>query len=228
MTGLRHILPLIAVLSAAPAAALAEDSGDGVHEGLFATGVLDGLATGESIRFRHERSVEPDTPRIPEFEGTAEVSVTEAADGGREARVALVANGKPRPVPPMPAGAGHPLLLVFLESTVQTMSETAGGSPFYIRNRIRQAFWDGGEVAPVAIRYEGETVTAEKLVYRPFADDPNRDRMGGFADLSLSFLVSDAVPGGIARFDLEVPQVANLPGMSETIVLEGLEQEEES
>lgn len=46
--------------------------------------------------------------------------------------------------------------------------------------------------------------------------------------MTLSFLVSDAVPGGIARFGLEVPESVNLPGLSETIVLEGLEQEEES
>ncbi len=236
MTGFRPILLLMAVLAlGAPALAVAaEDGGDGsgdeggVHEGLFATGVLDELAIGESIRFRHDRSVEPDTPVILEFEGTAEVALAEAGDGRREARVTLTANGDPRPVPPMPADAGHPLLLIFLESTVRTMAETAGGSPYYIRNRIRESFWDSGEAEPVEIRYEGETVAAEELVYHPFAEDPNRDRMGGFADLTLRFLVSDAVPGGIARFDLEVPPATNLPGVSETIVLEGLEQEEET
>lgn len=177
MRGFRHIL-LIAMLATGAPALSTEDPGGGVHEGLFATGVLDGLAPGESIRFRHERSVEPDTPAIPEFEGTTEVSVEEGTEGHRAARVALVSDGEPRPVPPMSADAGHPLLLVFLESTVQTMSETAGGNPFYIRNRIREAFWDSGEVTPVEIRYEGETVGAEKLVYRPFAEDPNRARMG--------------------------------------------------
>ncbi len=230
MTHFRRILPLIALLAAgSPAAGLAQEAeSNGPHEGLFATGVLDDLAIGESIRFRHARDVEPDVPGIIDFEGSAEVSIEEGEEGKRAARIALIANDQPRPVPRMPADAGHPLLLIFLENTVRTMSETVGGNPFYIRNRIRESFWDSGEVAPVEIRYDGETVAAEELVYRPFVEDPNRDKMGGFADLTLSFLVSDAVPGGIARFDLEVPAVADLPGLSETIELEGLEQEEES
>jgi hypothetical protein len=33
------------------------------------------------------------------------------------------------------------------------------------------------------------------VVLRPFADDPNRARMGAFADLELSVTMSEAVPG---------------------------------
>src|SRR5690606_33714605 len=151
MTHFRRILPLIALLAAgSPAAGLAQEAeSNGPHEGLFATGVLDDLAIGESIRFRHARDVEPDVPGIIDFEGSAEVSIEEGEEGKRAARIALIANDQPRPVPRMPADAGHPLLLIFLENPVRTMSETVGGNPFYIRNRIRESFWDSGEVAPV-------------------------------------------------------------------------------
>ena len=37
-----------------------------------------------------------------------------------------------------PASA-NPLLLYFLETTVRAMAEATGGSPYYIRNRIREA-----------------------------------------------------------------------------------------
>ena len=46
----------------------------------------------------------------------------------------------------------------------------------------------------------GETVAAQKIVFVPFADDKNRDRMGPFADLTLTFLVSDKVPGDVITF----------------------------
>lgn len=226
----------LAALLAAPSAAAAQqgkasdeaDAPAGVHEGLFATGVLEGVATGEGIVFRHERVVEPDSALLPDFDGTAEVSVVAAEVGAREAQVALVADGRNRPVPPLPADAGHPLLLVFLETAVRTVAETTGGSPFYIRNRIRDSFWSSGESEVVEISYKGEAVEAEELVYRPFADDPNQARMGGFADLELRFLVSEAVPGQIGLFELRAPSGGGAPKVTETLTLDGLAEEERS
>jgi hypothetical protein len=210
----------------APAGAPAET--EGVHEGLFATGVLEELEDGESLVFRHERSVEPDNTALPDFEGTAAVSVVEGEAGGREARVKLVSDGRDRPVPPLPADAGHPLLLIFLETAVRTTAEATGGSPFYIRNRIREKLWTDEGGKPVEIRYQGEAVEAEELVYRPFASDPNRARMGGFADLELRFLVSDALPGRIGLLELQSPEGDGAPEVSETLALEGLEEGEPS
>lgn len=197
----------------------------GVHEGLFATGALESVGTGETITFRHERSVEPDNALIPDFEGTAEITVAEAGTGGREARVALVADGRSRPVPPLPAEAGHPLLLVFLETAVNTMAQATGGSPFYIRNRIRDTLWTGGEGEPAGLRYDGTEIAAEELVYRPFVEDPNRAGMGGFADLELRFLVSDALPGGIGLFEFHAPEGGGAPEVHESLTLRGLEEE---
>ena len=49
------------------------------------------------------------------------------------------ATDKPQPVGTFPAGVANPLLLYFLETTVRATAEATGGSPYYIRNRIREA-----------------------------------------------------------------------------------------
>lgn len=206
----------------------AEEASEGVHQGLFATGVLDGIESGDSIVFQHHRAVEPNTPLLPDIAGTAEVTVAPAEGGGRQAQVSLLADGRARPVPPLPAEAGHPLLLIFLESAVRTVAEATGGSPFYIRRRIRETLWTGGDGEPIEVQYDGKAVDAEELIYRPFAEDPNRARMGGFADLELRFVLSEAVPGRIAMLELQAPSAGGAPQVTETLRLEGLEKEERS
>jgi hypothetical protein len=66
-------------------------------------------------------------------------------------------------------------------------------------------------------------VVAERLVFRPFAADPNRARLGAFADLELRVVVSGAVPGGFERFEAEAPGTGGAPVYAETIVFERME-----
>ncbi len=61
--------------------------------------------------------------------------------------------------------------------------------------------WEGGETGTTKFDHAGTPVAADRTTIRPFAEDPNRDRMGPFANLELSFLLSDAVPGRIAALE---------------------------
>ena len=63
------------------------------------------------------------------------------------------------------------------------MATLTGGSPDYIRNRIKDAVFRGGSIAR-----EGGVTT---VVARPFESDPNRARMGGFETLQLRFVLGD-------------------------------------
>ena len=90
------------------------------------------------------------------------------ADDGKPAlRLVRETEGKAQPVGTFPPGVANPLLLYFLETTVRVTAEATGGSPYYIRNRIREALIaaDGG-----AEEAEG----GRAVTLTPFAADPNR------------------------------------------------------
>jgi hypothetical protein len=88
-----------------------------------------------------------------------------------------------RKIGPFPINGGDPSLTYFLEQTARDMASLTGGSPFYIRNRIKESLGQGG-----VLTRHGKMLTAE---FRPFAEDPNADRMNGFATLTLTFVMTD-------------------------------------
>lgn len=88
-----------------------------------------------------------------------------------------------RRIGPFPVSGGDPVLTFFLEQTARDMAALTGGSPHYIRNRMKDALFRGGDIAR-----QGEVLTA---TFTPFADDPNAGRMLGFGDLTLTFVMAD-------------------------------------
>ncbi len=88
-----------------------------------------------------------------------------------------------RQIGPFPVSGGDPVLTFFLEQTARDMARLTGGSPFYIRNRIKDALFGGGRITR-----EGEQSVAS---FQPFDGDPNAARMGGFDSLTLTFVLGD-------------------------------------
>ena len=88
-----------------------------------------------------------------------------------------------RKIGPFPVSGGDPSLTFFLETVARDMAALTGGSPFYIRNRLKEALFRGGEVAI----QDGRRIAR----FQPFADDPRRDRMYGFDSLTLRFALDD-------------------------------------
>ncbi|MDQ1901233.1 hypothetical protein RAH32_12360 [Paracoccus sp. WLY502] len=88
-----------------------------------------------------------------------------------------------RQIGPFPISGGDPVLTFFLEQTARDMAGLTGGSPHYIRNRIKDALFRGGQITR-----QGEASVA---TFTPFAEDPNAARMGGFQTLTLTFVLGD-------------------------------------
>ena len=101
-----------------------------------------------------------------------------------------------RPVADFPASGPNPVLLYFLESTARGMAQATGGSPFYIRNRIREA---------VAAAGRGDGSPLEVAIV-PFAADPNRGRMGGFADLTLRLRYDEGRPDQLLELSADAAE----------------------
>ncbi len=121
---------------------------------------------------------------IPGFQPVSDGLVTlheisgDVADAP-ELQLSEVTEARSRDIGPFPVSGGDAALTFFLENTARDMAAMTGGSPFYIRNRIKDALRSGGTVE----RQQGVTIAT----FRPFADDPNAARMGGFATLELRF-----------------------------------------
>ncbi|MBA4491116.1 hypothetical protein [Paracoccus sp. S1E-3] len=101
------------------------------------------------------------------------------ADGSQILQMSERNDAATRPLSRFPISAGDPVVVYFLEALTRDMARMTGGSPFYIRNRIRDGMGAGAQVTRAP---EGVAV-----VLTPFADDENAARMGGFASLSLRF-----------------------------------------
>ena len=120
-----------------------------------------------------------------------------------------------------PDSVGNPLIMYFLETVLRDMANQAGGSPFYIRNRIKDALLRDADIRPVELTLGGATVAAQEVTLIPFANDAARDRMSGFADLALVAVVSDAVPGWYYSLPATAPAAPGAagPGYSNAITL---------
>lgn len=121
----------------------------------------------------------------PIAEGTLTARLVAGAGGGQLVLTRLE-DGKTQPEIGFAAGGPNPILLFFLENTVRVIAAETGGSPFYIRNRMREALG----AAALA-----EGAGPQTLTLHPFAEDANRARMGAFGDLALSITFDPADPG---------------------------------
>jgi hypothetical protein len=165
---------------------------------LMASNAFAGAPAGSAVAYAEDRTVPGGGTLEDVRDGVVRLEIHE--DAGRPAlRLVKESDGKPQPVGTFPTGSANPLLLYFLETTVRATAEATGGSPYYIRNRIREALVaaDLGAGAP-----------EHEVTIVPFASDPNRAKMGPFADLSLRLrfdperptrileLSADTAPGG--------------------------------
>ena len=211
---------LAALLVAAPVVAQ-ED----VRQGVFALGMLDEVATGDTLVYAHQRSGSATSAEgLPAIaEGSIEITLEAADDGTRKALVSLDEGERKRELSPFPGAAGNPVLMILLETNTQNMATATGGSPFYIRNRIREALVATGEGAPVTLA-DGEA-EGRHFNVRPFADDANRDRMGLYAGLEIDVILSDAVPGGVASIEAAIdPGPDGAPALHETLSFDRIEE----
>lgn len=188
-----------------------------VSDLLFAEGIFDGMPDGQKMTYTHVRDGSPSPGFFPVTDGSIVVTTGQAADGLRSLSMTIHADASKRDIVEFPASGGNPVLMVFLESTVRSMAAITGGSPFYIRNRIKDALRQGGDPTEVQQDFAGSTIAAQEVILQPFKADPNRDRMGEFGDLSLRFVVSDAVPGHFVLLSANTPEAAS--GYQETITL---------
>ena len=178
-----------------PAIALpASLDGQATYDLLFRNGTLDGIDRDTRLVYRREVTnvLKPEA----EDRDTGDIALS-FHDGDRStmARLEFRQDGKHRSLGQFPASVGNPMIMYFYESVVRDMAEAAGGSPFYIRNRVKDALIQPSDMTEGEMEIGGQTVPVVTIRLAPFANDPNRERMQGFEDLELRVTMSEAVPG---------------------------------
>ncbi|MFC0201376.1 hypothetical protein [Paracoccus rhizosphaerae] len=130
------------------------------------------------------------------------------SDGQPVLELTQTTESRDRKIGPFPISGGDPVLTFFLEQTARDMATLTGGSPHYIRNRMKDALFRGGEIA-----HDGDVTTA---TFHPFEEDPNAERMNGFQSLTLTFVMGDPTdPIRELRAD-----TGDTPGYRNELVLE--------
>lgn len=152
-------------------------------------------------------------PRAEGFRPTADASLTlsqetDPSDQQPILQLTQDSGDRSRKIGPFPISGGDPVLTFFLEQTSRDVAALTGGSAHYIRNRMKDALFRGGEIARSD---DGLTAT-----FQPFAEDPNADRMGGFQSLTLTFVMADPAQP-IRELSAET---ATEPGYANRLVLQ--------
>ncbi|WP_413205982.1 hypothetical protein [Rhodospirillum sp. A1_3_36] len=180
----------------------------GTYQLLFREGVLDKVAKDAVLDYAIHRNgwsapqQQGIAPEASKFDGS--LALTTGAD---DSVVLTLKQGERKSsAGTFPRSVGNPVIMYFLESVLRDMANQAGGSPFYIRNRIKAALLEAAEVKPVSVTLDGRDIQAQQVTIHPFAKDQARDRMFGFADLKVVAILSEEVPGWYYSLSAEAPR----------------------
>ncbi len=192
----------VVALSALPASA-GSVGGQQTYDLLFQNGTLDDVQQGTKLVYHREviNTLNPDTAG----RDTGDIVLGFQQGDTPMAHLQFHQKDKHRSLGVFPASVGNPMIMVFYESVIRDMAETAGGSPFYIRNRVKEALIQPSNVEQGEAMIDGQTVQTQTIRLHPFANDPNSARMFGFGDLEMRVTMSGAVPGWYLSLVAEAP-----------------------
>lgn len=194
---------------------------DAPYDLLFREGTLDQIGRDKALIYERDvvNALEPDT----EARDTGRIELSFAEGDPVLAHLKFTQGGKYRNLGTFPASVGNPIIMYFVETVARDMAETAGGSPFYIRNRIKDSLVSPAEHAAHDVTVDGKAVAGEAVTLRPFKDDPNAEKMKGFDRLALEVTMSEDVPGWYHQLRAYVPgQTADAPIYSSVLTFDGM------
>ncbi|MEP6018501.1 MAG: hypothetical protein ABJ251_08455 [Paracoccaceae bacterium] len=218
LTGLTVLMLSAGQTVAAPA------TGEQTYDLLFRDGTLDSVDRNTALVYRREVTnvLKPDA----EFRDTGDIALSFQKEDTSMAHLEFRREDKHRALGIFPASVGNPMIMFFYETVVRDMAEAAGGSPFYIRNRVKDSLIQPADIETGEAVFDGKTVETKTIRLYPFAKDPNKDRMQGFGDLVLTVTMSDAVPGWYLSLVAETDSQDGPTVYRSALDFEGLETSE--
>ena len=194
-------------------------SAEPLSDMIFAPVEISAAAPADALRYHHRLAMPQTGEAAAAPLDSTDILTLRAEPRGDTVRLVLERelDGKTTPISEFAEVSAHPILIYFLESTVRHMTEVTGGSPYYIRNRMREVLGAAELGSPGPVTVGALTVQGYDVVMTPFAQDKMRDRMGEFAQLTLHFVVA---PGHPARLlHLSADTIASGGGYHESMIV---------
>lgn len=211
----------IVLLLALPAPAAAAPDASSL---IFEAAALADVPTGTTMVYRLDHTASGGDAGAGRASSTSTVELSLQSDpsGGRQARIEIVTGERRQDAGAFPSTVGNPAVLLVLERDVAELSRRLGGSPFYLRNRIREALGSTTPAEPTRLTFGGRALDGWHVAVSPFAHDRNRDRLREHAARRYEFTFSDAVPGGLYEIRLATPAPDGGALVEDRLVLEAV------
>ncbi|MBI6629159.1 hypothetical protein [Pontibaca salina] len=168
---------------------------------IFRTGTLSDVPAAHQLTYARTVSV-PANPQM-EQAGTGRIVLSLVPDD--MAQLDFQQGDQHRIIGRFPATVGNPMIMYFFETVINDVAQNTGGSPYYIRNRIKDALREPTEIKEFSAETNGQNITAQQITLRPLKGDRNNANMQGYDDLTLTVTVSDDAPGWYTALVAEVP-----------------------
>jgi len=182
----------------------------------FDTPYLPRVVPGTTLNYAYKH-VTSEAKLGESFDETMAMQVEAAPDdpAKRVADVEIHRGDRTGEAGPFPTQNGNPISLVLLERDVRELAQLSKGSPFYLRNRVREHL-ASGTVEPARFSFDGKEIEGWKMTMLPFAEDPNKDKLMELAGRRYEFLFADAVPGGLYAIRVVTPAKDGASNIIET------------
>lgn len=182
----------------------------------FDTAYLPQLPAGTTLNYVYKH-VTSEEKLGESFDETlamkVEVEPTDAAK--RVADVEIHRGDRIGEAGPFPTQNGNPIALVLLERDVRELAQLSKGSPFYLRNRVREHLATS-TVEPTRFSFGGKEIEGWKMTMVPFAEDPNKDKLLELGARRYEFIFADEVPGGLYSVRVVTPAKEGTTNIIET------------
>jgi hypothetical protein len=153
----------------------------------------------------------------PAFTDSVQLDVSRSK-GQVHAALRFLSGKRRHAMPEIDDAHGNPVLLGFLEHDIAEMRRLTGGAVNYFRKRIRIALSDKAQVTPQRILYQGKAVDAKAVRIQPYLDDPLHARFEKYVRKTYTFVLSDAVPGGLYQVRTSLENTADGRSPAGTVV----------
>lgn len=170
---------------------------------LFDQAQMKNVAPGSTLSYAYlRRSGIAKAPFGPPLNDSIRLNVEPgAAAENRNIRVEMFSGANRFPAGPFEDMPGNPVMTLFLEHHLTTLSRVLSANSRYIKNAIRKALREEATVTPVQIDFKGRKVDAWRIETQPFVNDRMKDRMRGMSNLTYTFVTSAAVPGELVSIE---------------------------
>ena len=182
---------------------------------LFETPHLDGIRAPIRLDYvfrREEEGRETVEDRI-----TLEIRAVNP-DGRHDVHPEFLTGERRIPYPSALGFRGNPLPMFALDRDTRELAAATGGSAIWFRGRVRQALVDQATLRETTLQQPGGSAAAVEIELAPFRNEP---RAGRYQERLYHFVLSAAVPGGIAEIRTSLPAGEGRGAVSETILYAG-------